>query len=513
MTRQEGPYVHLPLSVNQERVLLARELNARNATNVFSNNLVTGIMLTGPLDCQVLERTLNEILRRHSSLRSSILNNLAIPKNERQAKLRAFARTGLFDPGMYLQSTIDDVRISIHVVDLTKTEAAKCDDAVRSVLQEQRTCPFDYRVPPLMRAYLVKLEEARHILLLIVDHGVADGWSMRIIHKEVQLLYVAILHGGRTLADIPISFADFTAWQNRMFQTRHFDDDARYWREQWAEFGSARIGPEDLPFALPLPEIPNLTFGSVRGQFDSNEIKQVREFVRRSRSTLYVLFLTALIILLRHYTGKKRLAIWAHFSNRIRPEVEYTVGLLANSHLLGFVCENEVPCGQFLNANRSVVMNASMHQEMPLTHLWKLLRCRPRVGDARLLIDVHIMPDENENRAASCGDLHFQTLSLPDIPLPRFSNLGVYVEDRGKELTLMSQYANALFPGVAVAQMVEDVKLIVMEIITNPEQPLSSFAYLAERYSCKCDPIPCGMDEFVVAGSDLIPHLSRFTPP
>jgi len=59
--------------------------------------------------------------------------------------------------------------------------------------------------------------------------------------------------------------------------------------------------------------------------------------------------------------------------------------------------------------------------------------------------------------------------------------------------------------------MMEDMKVIAMAIIAEPEQLISSFAHVAEKYSGKRDPRPRGMDEFVIAGSDLIPRVPQST--
>jgi len=511
LTNLESPYIHLPLSINQERVLLGRELSARNSIDPPTDNLAVGTMLSGPLYLDVLEGVLNTILRRHLGLRSSIFPNAAISHSDRQARLQVFANTGLFESGMFLQSIVDDVRLSIQLVDLSSIDPAKCDNEIRLVLQEQKGRPFDFRKPPPMRACLLKLEERKHLLLLIVGHIVADGWSMNVLHKEIRLLYEAALNGVSKLPCIPISFADFSVWQNTMLRTSHFNEDARYWRQQWAEFGSARIGLQHLPFVRPTPKRPDFAFSSVRTRFSSDEAAKVRAFVQCSRSTLYMFFVMVYIVILHHYTGKQRLAIWAHFSNRVQIGVEHTVGYFINTHLLGFVCSDSLHSAEFLKQVRSVVMNASVHQQMPILHLWKRLRCHPRFGDANLLLDLYTTRDNNESGTTPSGELRFQQISLPGAALARFSRLGIYVENHEEGLSLQAQYASPQFPESAVVRMMEDMKVIAMAIIAEPEQLISSFAHVAEKYSGKRDPRPRGMDEFVIAGSDLIPRVPQST--
>jgi len=490
--------------MNQERVLLSREVTTRQSVSPPPNYVAIGILLSGQLDFPALECTLNAIVLRHPVLRSAIFPNPAIRQDERDTILRLFANSGLFEPGAYLYSVIEDVRLSIWTVDLSGFSAAKRDEEIHLIVRQERAREFGYGNPPFMRACLLKVGEDEHLLLLFVNHVVSDAWSLRVIREEIPWLYAAVLEG-RELPCVPLSFVDFTAWQNKMLETPHFNDDVCYWRQLWAEFGADRIGFQHLPFVLVPPTVPNSSFGSVRGNFVYEETRDIRSFLRRWRLTLYMLFVAAYSIVLRHYTGKERIAFWAHFSNRLRPEMETAVGLFVNTHLLGLSCPADLECTNFLSQVRSVVLNSSMHQEMPIPHLWRILRCHPRYWDANILLDVYSMRDSDQVTVG--GRVSFRTVSLPETSSPWLSSLGVYVEDYDEELLVISRYAIAAFPERAVKHLIEDIKTVVLAIISDPQQTISSFAYVGEKYSEKWDPQSREMNEFVVVGSDRIPGL------
>ena len=74
--------------------------------------------------------------------------------------------------------------------------------------------PFDLANGPLLQAHLLRSGDDEYILLLVVHHIVADGWSLGILMRELAALY-----GEQTgaadaqLAELPIQYADFAAWQ------------------------------------------------------------------------------------------------------------------------------------------------------------------------------------------------------------------------------------------------------------------------------------------------------------
>ena len=52
------------------------------------------------------------------------------------------------------------------------------------------TCPAG----PLLRATLLQLDDADHVLLLTMHHIVSDGWSMGVFVQELTILYDALLY-------------------------------------------------------------------------------------------------------------------------------------------------------------------------------------------------------------------------------------------------------------------------------------------------------------------------------
>ena len=76
--------------------------------------------------------------------------------------------------------------------------------------------PFDLARGPLLRARLLRLSDEDHVALLTMHHIVVDGWSMSVLIKEVSTLYRAYVQGNKSpLAELPIQYADYAAWQQQ----------------------------------------------------------------------------------------------------------------------------------------------------------------------------------------------------------------------------------------------------------------------------------------------------------
>ena len=74
--------------------------------------------------------------------------------------------------------------------------------------------PFNLTHGPLCRVTLLRLGEQEHVLLLVMHHISADGWSLRVFLQELATLYTAYTTGQpAALSELPIQYADVVQWQ------------------------------------------------------------------------------------------------------------------------------------------------------------------------------------------------------------------------------------------------------------------------------------------------------------
>src|SRR5262249_46457333 len=150
-----------------------------------------GVCLTGPLSVEALEYSFNEILHRHEILRTTF------PKVN----------------GQPVQVISPVQTLTLSVVDLRSLpETAREAEALRLATEAARR-PFSLAEGPLLRATLFRLEKAKHWLLVVTHHIVADHWSIAVFIRELTTLYEAFLAGRPApLPELPIQYADFAHW-------------------------------------------------------------------------------------------------------------------------------------------------------------------------------------------------------------------------------------------------------------------------------------------------------------
>ena len=484
-----------PLCANQEQLLLSREWLQQRSDAIPVSLTPTVLALRGPLKCDALERALNEIVRRHAALRVRFYRTPSMPVEEREQRLRAFGN-GIYTPGLYEQSVYENVQFRLRSVDLTDLRSPIANEEIRNVFYDEATGRFDYSNPPLLHATLLKRAPGDHLLIVVADHVVADAWSMRLLRSELALLYEH--YCGSTpypLAEPGLHFPDYAVWQNQARANGHFARSAAYWKQQWTRFGAARIGLGELPFAVPAEPYGTVSFGSEQVTLEPGMCQEIRRCARLFRVTLNMFFVAACAVLLQSYTRRNRLAIWSHFSNRGRPDVQNTIGYFVHSHLLGIDFDSASTGTELLEQVRQTVLDGYDHQEMPLPHLWQELNCWPRYADARVLVDYQQTEEPWEDVPPSSG-LAIHRAKLPELRQGRFSSLGVYIRDGKDGMSLSVQYAKNRFPELAIRHLLEDLQAVIAQFLAGPDRRISAFVE-KPRYADSPVRPAVGMGEFV----------------
>ena len=206
---EEGDLICCPLSYGQQRLWFLDQLEPGNPVY----NVPTGVRLRGTLDLSALQRSLNEIIRRHEALRTRFVTLDGEPVQ-------------VIDP---------EIELSLELVELSALNEDEREHEARRQTHEISTGAFDLTVGPLLRARLLRLAAEEHILLLTMHHIISDGWSLGVLVREVGALYRAFSEGSASpLPALPIQYADYAVWQREQLTTELLAEQLGYWRKQLA---------------------------------------------------------------------------------------------------------------------------------------------------------------------------------------------------------------------------------------------------------------------------------------
>src|SRR5262249_5206626 len=176
--------VDLPLSFSQERVLFLHQLYGPNK----AYNTQASLRFTGKLDVTALERSLNEIIRRHEIFRTTFIQK----------------------DGQAVQFIHEAEDRALPVIDLSSLGPAAREQRLEQLMAEEFNRTFAVEKLPLIRWTLFQLAPEEHVLAQVEHHFLHDGWSFTVLVRELLQIYQAFSKGlPSPLAELPVQFADY----------------------------------------------------------------------------------------------------------------------------------------------------------------------------------------------------------------------------------------------------------------------------------------------------------------
>jgi amino acid adenylation domain-containing protein len=437
----------LPLSFAQQRLWFIDRME----TGSPFYNMPVAILLTGRLDLPALERTLNEVLKRHESLRTSF-----IVVDEQPMQVVNPARP-----------------VTLPVIDLAHVSQHDREAEAQRLAAQEAARPFDLGRGPLLRATLLRLSETEHVLLVTMHHIISDGWSMGVLVKEVAALYEAFAEGRPSpLVELDIQYADFAVWQREWLQGDVLEGQLSYWREQ------LQGAPAVLELPTDRPRPPVQTFRGAHEQFEleAGLTDALRALSRREGVTLFMTLLAAWQALLARYSGQTDVVVGSPIANRNRRETESLIGFFVNTLVLRTDLSGDPTFKQLLSRVREVTLGAYAHQDLPFERLVEELQPERSLSHTPLFQVFFVLQN------ASGEALEMQGLTLTPLRAGNDTakfDLMLSLEESGAGVGGAVEYSTDLFDAGTIRRMCRHYATLLAGIAAQPEARLSTLPLLA----------------------------------
>lgn len=258
-----------PVSYAQGRLFFLSRLAEHSAFY----NVPVALRLDGPLDRSALARAFATMWSRHDGLRT------VFPAND----------------GGPVQQVLPPEPVPYEEHDLTDA-----DGGLDALLEREARQRFDLAAGPLVRARLVRVAPATHVLALTLHHIVSDGWSMGIVLDELTTLYRSYAEAAPSpLAPVAVTCADVARWQRMWLEGDELEAQLAYWRR--ALRGAATL---NLPVDRPRPRFQTYRGARLDVRWDADLGEQVRIFARKQGATPFMVLLAAFDALLARRSGQ-----------------------------------------------------------------------------------------------------------------------------------------------------------------------------------------------------------------
>jgi amino acid adenylation domain-containing protein len=440
---RDGP---LPASFAQQRLWFLDELEPGRITY----HIPAAVRLEGPLDIQALERALNEVVRRHEVLRTTLVSDGGIPR----------------------QIIADRLDLSLTVEDLSGLPEYERESQALMRVREHAEQPFHLGRGPLVRAALLRLGDREHIAVVIMHHAVSDGWSIGNLIRELSTLYGSFRLGDPSpLAEPVIQYADYAVSQRNWLQGAALNAQLDYWMGQLA--GVPHL---ELPTDRPRRPVASQRGGERSTILPKETVEAVRALGRPEGATLYMTLLAAFQVLLHRYSGQDDIAVGSPIAGRTRPELEGLIGFFVNTLVIRVDLSGDPSFRELLRRVRRKAIEAYAHQDVPFEKLVSV--ARPERDSSRSPLFQVMFALQNVPAPA----LEAPALRLTPLELPSTTSkfdITLFATEVAEGLRLTMEYSTDLFEAATVDRMLEHYRILVQEAIADPEQPIGAIPMLS----------------------------------
>lgn len=426
---------HYPLSFAQAGLWFLDRLQPNNPFYNWS----VAFRIAGSLNVVALSHSLNEIVKRHEILRTTFTTV----------------------EGQPVQLIAPCLTLTLPLVDIQERQA----EVQRLSIEEARQ-PFNLTTLPLLRAKLLRLGEAEHILLLCMHHIITDAWSMGVLLQELASVYKAFCDRlSPQLPKLPIQYADFAIWQRDWLQGEVLESQLAYWKQQLNN-----IPLLELPTDSPRPAIQTYRGATQSFMLSSTLSKSLKELSHQEGATLFMTLLAIFQILLHYYSSQDDIVVGTDIANRNQADIEGLIGFFINQLVLYTNLSGNPTFKNLLERVRKVTLEAYDHQDLPFNLLVDAVKPNRDLSRAPLFQVKFVL--QNAPITLQLSDL---TLSFVEVDngTAKFDLLLNIVElETGFYVSF--QYNTDLFKADTITRLLEHFETLIQNVVAQPNTTLNA---------------------------------------
>src|SRR5215217_896440 len=438
----------VPASFSQQRLWFIQQLEPAST----AYHIPLAFTLRGPLDTGALERAINELVRRHDVLRTTLTS-----------------QDGELLQHVHAPTTVAIERVVTDAEDLA--DRAVILDAV-AVRDGQR--PMDPATGPLLRFSLVCFAAEDHALVVSVHHLVADGWTVGLMARELATLYGAFSAGQPSpLPEPTLQYADFSAWQREHLTPQALRKELTWWKQTLAEAPSLLALPTDRP----RPQ--RLSFHGARRSrlLPAALMTKLHALGRREGVTPFMSVVAALSTVLHRWSGQADFVLGSAVSGREVPGIRGLMGDCTNFIPLRVRLPTEATVTGLLAAVKQSTLGAMAHGHCPFDHV--LAAVQPGSQRRELYNVAFVLDDYDIPRDLAVGNGLTLGVSLLD---NRTTELDLTFEAaHGPEgLLIGCKYAADLFDAETIDRLLGHLEVVMGGMVDAPGQRIAELPLMTE---------------------------------
>jgi amino acid adenylation domain-containing protein len=431
----------IPLSYAQERLWFIDKLQGSLAYHIPSV-----LQIKGEVDTTILTQAITALVERHESLRTTI-------QEHDGEGFQQIKNTADFTVKFVKAATLENI-----------------DD----VIQEETQKAFDLSSDYMLRATIIQQSETEHLLVLVLHHIAADGWSIPIFVNELETAYQQIeLFDATNFQPLSVQYADYSVWQRNYLSGEILAKKLSYWTTKLQD-----VVPLALPIDFSRPAIQATQGETFIFEINKTLSDKIHEVSKVQETTLFMTLLSAYQVLLHQYSGQTDIAVGTPVANRSQLEIAELIGFFINTIVIRNQVYSEVSFAEFLQRMKETSLEAFAHQDVPFEKIVDQLVSDRDQSRTPIFQTLFVLQNNQEINSLRLGEAEVNLLDIKTTTAKFELSMTIRESDTG--MTVALEYATALFKSETIQRLAIHFTQLLEAICADAEQSIGSLEFISK---------------------------------
>ncbi|MDE9499016.1 amino acid adenylation domain-containing protein [Xenorhabdus bovienii] len=377
------------------------------------------LLLRGKLNRIALQKSLNTLLNRHESLR-----------------LKFHEENGQ----VFMQPT-HNMTLDLPIIEtfLTDTEREKLPVALKKIWVEKLRIPFDLYNGPLIRAFLVPVDDTGSVLILDMHHIISDGWSVNTIINELRNLYAAYSQGQEPNLPLPgLQYSDYADLLRKYHVTEAYQEQLRFWQQQLSDFTPEYDFPTDVNRDMAANGLLKMHDINI----STSSMEAALQYCKTHQITPYMLFMALWHTCLFMYSGVPQIIVTSPNADRTHRNSHNTVGLFLNFLMVKSTINQEMTLRDIVKQVSRTVHTAQANSDVHAAAIVEAVGERARNAIFHLAFNYLDFPNDEE---WSLTELTMEPITIDYSDMASTQPLGMLITKHQQGINYQIGYNSALY--------------------------------------------------------------------
>jgi amino acid adenylation domain-containing protein len=432
---------YIPLSYSQERLWFIDRLEGS-----VQYHIPAVLNLKGEVNIAALENALKTVVERHEVLRTVI--------REHEGQGYQYIKANNWT--------------------LKQSQSYDNNAELKAYISKEASKPFNLSQDDMLRAELITTGADSYVLLLVLHHIAADGWSMPVLVSELSKLYSSFSNNETSELKTPeIQYADYAIWQREYLDVANLQSKLSYWEEKLA--GTATL---ELPTDHMRPAVQSSNGAVYEFTINKEVAEKLQKLSLEQGVTLYMTLLSIFKVLLYRYSGQEDICVGTAVANRDREEIGKLIGFFVNTLALRTNLNGEDAFTELLSKVKQTTLEAYSQQDVPFEKVVEAVVKERDLSRSPLFQVMFVLQNTGTILALELGDIKIKGERAGDTSSKY--DLSFNAEETKEGIRFVVEYNADLYEMATIARMAGHYAELVTSVTNEPSTVINKLQLLSK---------------------------------